>query len=174
MGIFVGDQYAASALPALLALNITGILNVAWDLDIRYEAGDYVGDSSSFNERLEMEFAKVGLIDGKGNRFSTIAAAVLFLHQMRTQNITGMLPKDQNTFPPILNILVHCHSGQSRSVTVAALYLFYVGRFPSFEDALSFVIATRHLEGLPVPEPDLLSTARLLVKRYPKLLGDME
>ncbi len=170
LGLFVGDQHAAGALPSLREQNISGILNVAWDLDIRYDAADYVGDVESFDERLEIEFAKVGLVDGLSNLPATVAAAVLFLHQMRTQNMSAMLPKDQNTFPPIRNILVHCHSGQSRSVTVAALYLFYSGSFSSFQDALDSVKNARHLSGWPVPEPHLIATALQVVARYPNLL----
>jgi hypothetical protein len=170
LGIFVGDQHAAGALPSLLSQNVTGILNVAWDLGIRCDTADYVGDMGSFKERLEIEFAKVGLVDGLGNHPATLAAAVLFLHQMRTQNMTTMLPKDQTTFPPIRNILVHCHSGQSRSVTVAALYLFYAGSFSTFSDALAFVIDARHLNGWPVPEPNLVATAQVVTEQFPNLL----
>ncbi len=104
---------------------------------------------------------------------ATLASAVLYLHQLRTQNATGFLPKDRLTFPPVRGILVHCHSGQSRSVTIAALYLFYSHVYSTYAEALAAVKAKRHLGDLPVPQPELTVTAEALVKRFPDLLKDM-
>jgi hypothetical protein len=51
---------------------------------------------------------KVGLIDGPGNPLYRMVTAIETLHSMTSSG------KD---------ILVHCHEGRSRSVTVIALYL---------------------------------------------------
>jgi protein tyrosine/serine phosphatase len=62
----------------------------------------------------------------------------------------------------VQNILVHCHSGQSRSVTVVALYLFheFPTQFRTYNDALQFVKNRRGLGNNPsVPEPNLTQLA---------------
>jgi hypothetical protein len=75
-------------------------------------------------------------------------------------------------------VLVHCNKGESRSVVVVALYLYYKSnKFTSFEDALDFVKGCRDMSefkinslldkrGLSgdneVPDPDVLALARKL------------
>ena len=48
-------------------------------------------------------------------------------------------------FLTVQNVLVHCHSGHSRSVTIAALYLNYAYQtvFPTYDVALQFVKTKR-------------------------------
>ena len=58
--VYVGDQYAAAEVEMLVAYyNISAILNVAWDLDIRYNASSYRGDLYRYDERLMVEYSKV-------------------------------------------------------------------------------------------------------------------
>jgi len=161
--LYVGDQHAAGDLHMLqTAYNISAILNVAWDLDIRYPSAAYVGDFNDFNENLNFQYNKVGLVDGTGNTKGALIAAVNVLHQLLTPR--SLLSKDANTYPqPVRNVLVHCHSGQSRSVTVAALYLFheFPSQFRTYTDALNYVKARRGLSNnLSVPEPNLTRLAQ--------------
>ena len=151
-GIWVGNQVAAADLSALAAANITGILNVAWDLDIEYPASEYVGDVSTDNEHLRLEYNKVGLVDGQGNSLFQLAAAVFQLRQLVSKRT--LEPKDAHTFPnPPSAVLLHCHSGMSRSVTVMALYLFYTepSKWTTYNDALKYVMDQRGSTSLPAP-----------------------
>ncbi len=81
-------------------------------------------------------------------------------------------------------MLVHCNKGQSRSVAVTALYLYYKsGKFKSFDDAVQFVkskfpwigsysiiviltIVPQDKRGLSgnneVPDPNILALAQQL------------
>ena len=43
----------------LSAFHSTAVLNVAWDLDIRYPVDDYVGSIADDNEHLYMQYNKV-------------------------------------------------------------------------------------------------------------------
>jgi len=166
-GIYVGDQYAAGDIDELIDLhNISAILDVAWDLDIRYPEQEYIGDISDDNEHIKIQYAKVGLVDASGNSLSTLAAAVLALDQFFAPRM--LAHKDVNTFPqPVQHVLVHCHSGQSRSVTVASLYIYFKYRqdYPTYEDALHFVKKQRNLlSNKNVPHPDITKLALELVK----------
>lgn len=67
-------------------------------------------------------------------------------------------------------VLVHCIFGQSRSVTVAALYLYYAGRFGSFDAALEFIRGRRGLAEQPTkPQRDVVALARALLQRQPAM-----
>ena len=78
--------------------DVRAILNVAFDLDVS-------GDG-----RPKYERHKVGLIDGPGNsKFQMMAAALCLL---------ALLDISRRR-----KILVHCHSGQSRSPSVLAVVL---------------------------------------------------
>merc|ERR1719197_338215 len=75
--IYVGDINGARDLKTLVFQhNITAILNVAWDADVRYDPSDY------FNGHLPVEYNKLGLVDGTGNDDSMLAAAVYALDQL--------------------------------------------------------------------------------------------
>lgn len=141
--IFVGDSNAANDTNQLIACGVTGVLNVAYDCDdhpdfprVRlaedpYRPGPQASDPgqnpiSSFS--FEVQFAKVGLIDGTGNPAGCMgfAAAVYMADQL------WRFPSQQDTCPPLVNVyrtggnlLIHCCSGGSRSVTVAALFIWY-------------------------------------------------
>jgi len=166
-GIYVGDQYAAGDIDDLIKLyNISAILNVAWDLDIRYPEQEYEGSFEDDNEHIIIQYAKVGLVDATGNSLSTLASAVFALDQFFQPRV--LQPKDQPTYPqPVSNVLVHCHSGQSRSVTVASLYIYfkYHEDYPTYQDALLFVKRQRGLlNNSKVPEPNITALAEQLAK----------
>ncbi len=79
-------------------------------------------------QRYQQQFAKVGLIDGYGNipNHMAVIAAVYMADQLMTFPYGG-----EAVCPPLRNVytrgnlLIHCWSGGSRSVTVAALYIWY-------------------------------------------------
>ncbi len=123
------------------------ILNVAWDLDIEYKSSAY--KNPPYGD-LVNQHHKVGLVDGTGNLPSTLASAVLMVYQLATAR-EYLCPKDQNTYPPVENILVHCHEGDSRSVTVAALYLSIIDNknYPSVQDAVTAILKKRNLTQAP-------------------------
>merc|ERR1711916_396979 len=135
-GLWVGNQHAAGDLATLAKEGITAVLNVAWDLDIAYPSSAYTGNMEDFNEHLDnLQYAKVGLVDGDGNPPGSLAAAVLALSTFLNPR-EGLDDKDKTTFPqPVNAVLLHCHSGQSRSVTVAALYLTLTGSYSTYKAA---------------------------------------
>jgi protein tyrosine phosphatase (PTP) superfamily phosphohydrolase (DUF442 family) len=99
--IAVGNRREAADLDLLAQHGCTAVLNVAWDLDIAYPP---CPDRHVF----PVEYHKVGLIDGEGNRPETLVAAVLMLAQLLARHE---------------RVLVHCHAGVSRSSTVVTVYL---------------------------------------------------
>ena len=166
--IYVGDQHAAGDMYELQQYNISAILNVAWDLDIRYPRFNYTGSIEDDNEHLNMQYNKVGLVDGTGNQPGMLISAMLALHQFLTPR--SLEEKDQGTYlQPVQNVLVHCHSGHSRSVTIAALYLYYTNPsiFTSYEQALLFVKVHRGVAKDPsVPEPPLSLLAHQVASMF--------
>ena len=138
--IAIGNRHEAADIEMLQANDITAVLNVAYDLDIRYPNFD----SSPY--RFAIEYHKVGLIDGAGNEATTLAAAVYMLAQI--------LDRHKKVF-------VHCHAGISRSTTVVSLYLAETERI-SFNDALAIVQTQR-----PVADPNFY--LRELLRTLPPL-----
>eukprot|EP00300_Choanocystis_sp_HF-7_P037120 c53122_g1_i1.p1 GENE.c53122_g1_i1~~c53122_g1_i1.p1 ORF type:complete len:296 (-),score=52.47 c53122_g1_i1:38-925(-) len=170
--IYIGNQHAAADLPLLQSLNISAILNVAWDLDIRYDQQYYVDyNPDPSNAHLILQYTKVGLVDGEGNAQATLAAAVFALDQLLSPR-TGLAPSDASKYPqPVRGVLLHCHSGTSRSVTVGALYLFYKHpeMFDTYSDALLYVKTKRHVQADgSVPKAPLTALANTLAP-YPVL-----
>ena len=47
----------------------------------------------------------------------------------------------ENGYAPLL---IHCKNGRDRSPTIAALYLFYKGKFDDFDSALEHVKSKNH------------------------------
>merc|ERR1711916_61549 len=137
------------------------------DLDIAYPSSAYTGNMEDFNEHLDnLQYAKVGLVDGDGNPPGSLAAAVLALSTFLNPR-EGLDDKDKTTFPqPVNAVLLHCHSGQSRSVTVAALYLTLSGAYPTYKTALAHVKAARGLtDNKSVPVHALTALAHKLVNK---------
>lgn len=144
--IFVGDGNSALLVDQLEKYYVWGVLNVAYDLDDQPAADEYnfkllpdphrpppaspQGSGLPPLERYKQQFAKVGLIDGYGNIPNQMAviAAVYMADQLFTFPTDG---SDVYVCPPLINqyqrgnLLIHCWSGRSRSVTVAALYIWY-------------------------------------------------
>merc|ERR1711991_649816 len=166
-GLWVGNQHAAGDLATLAKEGITAVLNVAWDLDIAYPSSAYTGNMEDFNEHLDnLQYAKVGLVDGDGKPPGSLAAAVLALSTFLNPR-EGLDDKDKTTFPqPVNAVLLHCHSGQSRSVTVAALYLTLTGSYSTYKTALAHVKAARGLtDNHAVPVHALTALAHKLVNK---------
>jgi len=116
--IAIGNRRDAMNFDSLVSNGIDAVLNVAYDLDISY--------FEFYHEKeykFEVEYQKVGLIDGPGNKPSTFAAAVYMLDQLLERHD---------------KVLVHCHAGVSRSASVVATYLSQVNGI-SFEEAINLV-----------------------------------
>lgn len=115
--IAIGNRHEAADIEMLQANGITAVLNVAYDLDLRYPHLD----SSPY--RFAIEYHKVGLIDGPGNKATTLTAAVYMLAQLLEWH---------------KKVFVHCHAGISRSTTVVSTYLANT-QSTNFDEALAIV-----------------------------------
>lgn len=94
--IAIGDSSDAKDYDLLKANSINAVLNVAFDLDVpAYK---------------NIEYEKVGLIDGPGNEVTTLIASVYMLEQLLQRHD---------------KVLVHCHAGHSRAPMVVCTYLAY-------------------------------------------------
>lgn len=111
-GLWVGDTNSAHAsnLDAIKENKIHGVLNVALD--------NYDADFPS--KKYLLNFSKVGLCDTgplpgstKANSKETVIKAVQAIDQLRA--LSGSEASQ--------NVLVHCWSGGSRSVMIAALWI---------------------------------------------------
>ncbi len=147
--IFVGDGFSAAIVDQLEQFNVEGILNVAYDLDDQPSDDEHSQglaldpnrpapdtaqglDGEIKLQRYKQQFAKVGLIDGYGNIANqmSIISAVYMAEQLFTFP-PGLFPPNDSVCPKLVNdysrgnLLIHCWSGRSRSVTVAALYIWY-------------------------------------------------
>lgn len=160
-GIFVGASSAVSAynLSWFTANNINGVLNVAFDVDDTVFSAPTppppppppnLPAVPAVASTACIQFAKVGLVDtgpfpgfSQPNQAQTLVAAVYMLDQLKTRAGTAC------------NVLVHCASGGSRSVAVAALWM--AQRLPiapvsgqtRFQTALNAVRQSRHLGSQP-------------------------
>lgn len=145
-GILVGASGSVNSANSswFAANNINAVLNVAFDVD------DAVFSNTPASSLSSILFAKVGLVDtgpspgyNTVNQVQTLIAAVYALDQLKTRG------------GPDYNVLVHCVSGGSRSVAVAALWmaqrlpLELVAQQTRFETALN---AVRNCRGFgPAP-----------------------
>lgn len=132
--LYIGNNESASDIKTLEQENITFVLNVARNLDIDYEKNLY-----SHKHQFPVQYAKVGLIDGVGNRKETINAAVSMLDQFVEWALMNENTNNRN------NILIHCRHGRSRSPIVTALFLNknYPNDFPTFDDTWSYIKTKR-------------------------------
>jgi len=137
--IAIGGRTDAQNYDHLQSQKITAVLNVAWDLDIVYPS------RSPNTHAFVLEYQKVGLIDGPGNRPETLMAAVWMLGQLTERHE---------------RILVHCHAGVSRSTTVTALHLATTYGIP-FAEGLNWVRKRRPLTD---PHRELIQLALLVEK----------
>lgn len=145
-GIFVGSSGAVSSDNEKWFKHhrINGVLNVAFDID------DHPFNNAESANISSIQFAKVSLVDtgpapgySTVNQAQTLIAAVQMLDQLKTRAGADY------------NVLVHCASGGSRSVVVAALWM--AQRLPiepvlhqtRFETALNSVRHSRRLGSQP-------------------------
>ncbi len=135
--IFVGAGFLVSE-TAIIDNQIAAVLNVAYDEndaeDLQIPFSDPQIDKRAAlpfelasNEKYYLnQLNKVGLVDGNENKIETLLAAIYEADQLlnfpspTTQKADGMV-----NFYAQGNLVIHCHDGGSRSVTVAALYLYY-------------------------------------------------
>jgi len=106
---------------------IKGVMNCAFDLDIQVPDG--------------VLYAKVPLVDGPGNALHALIGAALCLRQIVE---LGKVP-----------VLVHCHSGSSRSVVVLATYLAWQKKW-TVQKALALIQSQREIAA---PKPELVELA---------------
>ena len=139
--IAIGDRYEAQDFDLLLDLKIDAVLNVAFDLDISY----YRQIPPSYH-KFQIEYQKVGMIDGYGNQPTALIAAVYMLDELLGRHRT---------------VLVHCHAGVSRSSTVVATYLAHKDGI-NFDEAIELVRSKRPRVA---PHPALIA----MVKALPNL-----
>ncbi|KAB8152238.1 hypothetical protein EZY14_014430 [Kordia sp. TARA_039_SRF] len=156
--IFVGASFLLNE-QAIIDNQIAAILNVAYDVndkkDLQIPFSDPQIDKRSAlpfekapNENYYLnQLSKVGLIDGSDNDIMTLVAAV----QEAEQLLNFPSPTQQKAdglvnFYAQGNLIIHCHDGGSRSVTVTALYLYYkyyVNTDIPFVDVYKSIIALR-------------------------------
>ncbi len=163
--IYVGT-YDLSA--NLLQMNgIAGVLNVAYDVNdakslqqtLKTKKIEKDGTETTINY-LSTQLSKVGLIDGPENNVMTLLAALYMADQL-----LDFLPEEKQLKDDMVNIypqgnlLIHCHDGGSRSVTVAALYIYYKfytnQSIYSFEDFYYQIICYRWSAGAVNDHPTL-------------------
>ncbi len=135
--IFVGASFLLSE-QAIINNQIAAILNVAYDVndpkDLQIPFSDPTVDKraslpfeKATNENYYLnQLSKVGLVDGNENKIDTLVAAVLEAEQLLQFPSTTQQKADGMTnFYAQGNLVIHCHDGGSRSVTITALYLYY-------------------------------------------------
>ncbi|WP_420573257.1 hypothetical protein [Kordia sp.] len=156
--IFVGAGFLLSE-QTIIDNQIAGILNVASEendaADLQIPFSDPQVDKraalpfelASKEKYYLNQLDKVGLTDSNENDMMTLVAAVLEAEQLLNsptptqQKIDGMV-----NFYAQGNLVIHCHDGGSRSVTVTALYLYYkyyVHTNVPFLDIYKSIIALR-------------------------------
>jgi len=156
--IFVGAGFLLNE-QAIIDNQIAGVLNVAYDendaKDLQIPFSDPTVDKRAVlpfelvnNEAYYLnQLDKVGLVDGNENDIMTLVAAVLEAEQL----LSFPTPTQQKAdgvvnFYAQGNLLIHCHDGGSRSVTVTALYLYYkyyVTTDVPFQDIYKSIICLR-------------------------------
>ncbi|MFK7750554.1 MAG: hypothetical protein AB8B65_19335 [Kordia sp.] len=135
--IFVGASFLLSE-QAIINNQIAAVLNVAYDVndaknlqipfsDAKVDKRAALPFEKASNENYYInQLSKVGLVDGKENDMMTLVAAVLEAEQLLNFPSTTQQKTDGMTnFYAQGNLVIHCHDGGSRSVTITALYLYY-------------------------------------------------
>jgi len=183
--IYVGTASSITT-TQLTGANITRVLNVAYDVDdvITNDTSIKTNSDPLRNHKEGMidaahfpfQFAKVGLIDGFGNDLTTILAAIYMADQLYNFPPSTPIPPLVNLYPDG-NLLIHCYSGGSRSVTVTALYLYYrfglalgINDFSDFQTTYQYVVNTRGPYSYNVnPTEGMCRSAQEIVSQYSKL-----
>lgn len=150
--LHVGNLAGAGDGAALLAAGITSSLNVSLNIDVA---------PLQLPDGTHMRRAKVGLIDGPGNRPAHLAAAVLTLEGLVTQASPG---KPSYPAHRAGHVLVNCRGGRSRSVIVLALYLHLRAHqnFPTLDSAVRHIREARG-NSPTYPLPPMLELARAVL-----------
>ena len=146
--------------------NIAGVLNVAYDVNDPIDLQNvYDPNHPETTKMFDIELgiwcfpsllSKVGLVDGNENNKMTLVSAIYMADQLlnfpslvHQIEETKTNPGDPMTnFYQQGNLLIHCHDGGSRSVTITALYIYYkffVGQC-TFQEVYQEVICARYLE----------------------------
>jgi len=160
--------------------NIAGVLNVAYDVNDSPNFQIANGTKILGKPLFDLQLSKVGLIDGPGNEKNALVAAIYMADQL----LKFPTPHEQaSANPPGLgmdniikqgNLLIHCHSGGSRSVTITALYIYYkfcVGTSTTFIDVYSDIICYRWEGGATNHHPTygICETAYNVLNTYGQL-----
>lgn len=135
--IFVGAGFLLSE-QVIINNQIASVLNVAYDVndakDLQIPFSDPQVDkraallfAKADNENYYLnQLSKVGLVDGNDNEIDTLVAAILEADQLLNfPSPTQQKANGMTNFFAQGNLVIHCEDGGSRSVTVAALYLYY-------------------------------------------------
>ena len=180
--IYVGTYKLSTKL--LHGNSISGVLNVAYDVnDAKSLQGigkhyEVENDDKTVKKytKYPTQLSKVGLIDGPENNLMTLLAAMYMADQL-----LDFLPEDKQIEDGMVNIyphgnlLIHCHDGGSRSVTVAALYIYYKfytnQSLYSFEDIYYQIICYRWSAGAANGHPTegICQTAIQLLDTYSEI-----
>ncbi|MEM6721924.1 MAG: hypothetical protein AAF611_21530 [Bacteroidota bacterium] len=156
--IFVGASFLLSE-QAIINNQIAGVLNVATEHNDAKELQIPFSDpqvdkraalpfTKAENEEYYLnQLSKVGLTDSNENDMMTLVAAVQEADQLLNfPSPTQQKADGMTSFYAQGNLLIHCEDGGSRSVTIAALYLyykFYIDANIPFEDIYKSIIALR-------------------------------
>ncbi len=166
--LYVGDSDGASDIDLLNKNGITTIINCAVNLDVNYVVNPKNNHTADIrpNGTGTVRVYKIGLIDGFGNTVGMFVAGFLIM-----QGALLQIFPDKDSYPLKCkgNILVHCRGGRSRSVIIAAMYLFLTQpeRFPSLLDALKLIQKKREIradELFECPKEDLIVAANEAIK----------
>lgn len=156
--IFVGAGFLLSE-QAIIDNQIAAVLNVAdeendaKDLEIPF-SDPQVDKRSALPFELASDqkyylnqLSKVGLMDSNENEMMTLVAAIQEADQLLNfPSPTQQKESGAENFYAQGNLVIHCQDGGSRSVTIAALYLyykFYINTDIPFEAIYKSIIALR-------------------------------
>ncbi|MFK7750555.1 MAG: hypothetical protein AB8B65_19340 [Kordia sp.] len=173
--------------------NIAGVLNVAYDVNDPADLQNaYNPTDPSIKKILDFELAvwcfpsllsKVGLVDGNENNMMTLVSAIYMADQLlnfpsltEQMEETTTNPGDPMTnFYQQGNLLIHCHDGGSRSVTITALYIYYkffVGKC-TFQEVYQEVICCRYEEASNhVPTQGICENAYEVLNTFKELFPE--
>jgi protein tyrosine phosphatase (PTP) superfamily phosphohydrolase (DUF442 family) len=115
--LFIGNSNDSRDINRLRQLGINSVVNVAKDLEGPWFHGEFWN-------------YKIPLYDGPGNKLWQITMAVDIINTLLSNGE---------------KVLVHCHSGMSRSPSIVALVLAVNNICPTLEEAFNFVKTYRSI-----------------------------